>query len=248
MVFDEHARLEEYTRLFKALSAQNLPGHALTDAQIAQLQALCDRMLAVNKTMNLTAITDERDVMLLHFIDSLTVSPLIPEGARLADVGCGAGFPCLPLAITRPDLSILALDSTEKRIRYVRETAHALALDNLAALAARAEEAGQGELRESFDAVTARAVAALPLLCELCLPLVRVGGRFIAMKAKRGEEELQASLKAIERLGGKLIAKHAVTLTDGEREESRLLIEIQKLRPTPRDLPRPWAKMLKKPL
>ena len=211
--------------------------------------ALTERMLSVNEQMNLTAIKDPRAVVLLHYLDSLTVAPLLPLGARVADVGTGAGFPSLPLALARGDLSILAMDSTEKRVRYVEETAALLSLHNLSTLTARAEEAGHdGALRGKFDTVLGRAVAALPLLAELSLPFVAVGGKFIAMKGKRGCEEAREGARAVKILGGEIEDVRALTLSDGEDSEERALIVVRKVRETPDIYPRPWAKMLKKPL
>ncbi len=241
-------RFEDFSPLLEAILEQNKLSHLLAEGVTARFHALTERMLEVNKSMNLTAITDEAAVALLHYADSLTVARFLPEGARLCDVGCGAGFPCLPLAIVRPDLSILALDSTEKRIRYVSETARLLGCEQLEATAARAEEAGKGALRESFDVVTARAVASLPMLAELCLPLVRPGGVFLAMKAKKGEEETEQASTAIKRLGGEIVALHDVTLRHGEREETRVIVEVAKRKHTPAEFPRAWAKILKKPL
>ena len=209
---------------------------------------LTDRMLTVNEKMNLTAIKEEAAIILLHYADSLTAARFLPQNARVADIGCGAGFPCLPLAICRPDLSILALDSTEKRIRYVKETAEMLGCNGVTAVAMRAEEGGQGCYREQFDVCTARAVAALPLLAELCMPYVRVGGTFLAMKGRKGEEELKDAKSAIKRLGGECASVHPITLTHSGEEDTRYLIEIKKIKHTPADLPRPWAKILKKPL
>ncbi len=213
-----------------------------------KLHQLTARMLAVNEYMNLTAIKEPRAVILRHYADSLTIEPLLPLGARLADVGCGAGFPSLPLAICRPDLKILSLDSTAKRIRYVQETAQMLGCENLTALAARAEDAGKGEHREKYDVCTARAVAALPVLAELCLPLVRVGGKFLAMKARRGEEEWESAAGAVAKLGGKLVARHTVTLTDGDEQDERIIFEIEKVKSTPTAYPRAYAKIAKNPL
>ena len=210
--------------------------------------ALTERMLSVNEKMNLTAIKDEAAVILLHYADSLTAARFLPQNAKMADIGCGAGFPCLPLAICRPDLEILALDSTEKRIQYVKETAELLGCTNLTAMAARAEEAARGELRERFDVCTARAVAALPALSELCLPFVRVGGTFLAMKGPRGEEEAAEAASAIRTLGGSAPVLHTVELKGTARTEERTLIEIKKDRPPPAAYPRPWAKILKKHL
>ena len=218
------------------------------EEKTAKFHQLTERMLAVNEHMNLTAIKEPRAVVLRHYADSLTIERLLPQNATLADVGCGAGFPSLPLAIVRPDLKILSLDSTAKRIRYVQETAALLDCKNLTALAARAEEAGKGAHREKYDVCTARAVAALPVLAELCLPLVRVGGKFLAMKARRGEEEWESAASAVAKLGGKLIARHTVTLKDEGEQDERIIFEIEKVKPTPAQYPRAYAKIAKNPL
>ena len=232
---------------------KGLPGLGLTlpEETCDTLCAFGEAVVEQNKVMNLTAITDPEAVAKLHLLDSLTVLKAVDlKGTRLIDVGCGAGFPCLPLALVRPDLSITALDSTEKRVRYVADTAKALSIPGLSTLAARAEDAARtgSDLREHFDVATGRAVAPLRLLAELCLPFVRVGGTFIAMKAKKGEEELSEAENAIKRLGGELAALHRIELCCGEERETRYIIEITKKKPTPADLPRPWARMLKKPL
>ena len=204
---------------------------------------LTERMLEVNKTMNLTAIKEPRAVVLRHYADSLTVEPLLPQNASVVDVGCGAGFPSLPLAVCRSDLRITALDSTEKRIRYVRDAAALLGCKHFTAVAARAEEAGKERLREQFDVCVARAVAALPVLAELCLPFVKVGGKFLAMKSRRGEEEWESAAEVVARLGGELATRHAIVLTgDGEQEE-RVIFEIGKVKPTPVQYPRAYAKI-----
>ncbi len=238
----------DFFALFEAIFAQNgLHAHA-TAENTAKFHQLTARMLEVNEHMNLTAITEPRAIILRHYLDSLTVEPLLPQGASICDVGCGAGFPSLPLAICRPDLKILSLDSTAKRIRYVQETADLLGCKNLTAIAARAEEAGKGAHREKYDICTARAVAALPVLTELCLPLVRVGGKFLAMKARKGEEEWESAASAVAQLGGKLIARHNVTLSYDNEQDERIIFEIQKVKPTPAGFPRPYAKIVKKPL
>ena len=238
----------DFSALFHSIFEQNgFSAHA-SEENAVKFHQLTARMLEVNEYMNLTAIKEPRAVILRHYADSLTVAAHLPQNARIIDVGCGAGFPSLPLAICRPDLKILSLDSTAKRIRYVQETAEMLGCQNLTALAARAEEAGKGAHREKYDVCTARAVAALPVLAELCLPLVRVGGKFLAMKARKGEEEWESAARAVSRLGGKLIARHTITLRDEAEEDERIIFEIEKVKPTPAEFPRAFAKISKNPL
>ena len=224
----------------------------LQDEEIKKLYSLTEIMLEVNKSMNLTAITEERSIILKHYADSLTVSAMIPKNAKVIDVGCGAGFPTLPLAIVRSDISITALDGTAKRIEYVRSTAEKLGLTNVKAISARAEELGnpnKPEYRESFDIATARAVAALPVLSELCLPFVKVGGAFIAMKAAQAVNELSSAQNAIKLCGGTVSEAKEISLTpDGESFETRNLIFIKKIAKTPSIYPRHYSKISKKPL
>ena len=229
------------------LTQNGFSAHA-SEENAAKFHQLTTRMLEVNEYMNLTAIKEPRAVILRHYTDSLTVEPLLPQNASVCDVGCGAGFPSLPLAICRPDLKILSLDSTAKRIRSVQYTADPRGCKNLTAIAACAEDAGKGAYREKFDICTARAVAALPVLAELCLPLVRVGGKFLAMKARKGEEEWESAARAVARLGGKLIARHAITLTDEGESDERIIFEIERVRPPPAEFPRAYAKIVKSPL
>lgn len=238
----------EFHPLFSQIMHENGLARFDNDTIAHRFHTLTERMLEVNQFMNLTAIKDVPSIVLRHYADSLTIEPLLPQGATLADVGCGAGFPTLPLAICRPDLKILAIDSTEKRIRYVAQTAALLDCTGVKTIAMRAEDAAAKGYRERFDVCTARAVAALPALSELCLPLVRVGGKFIAMKAKRGEEEWDSAARGIAKLGGKLIARHTAVLISGEEQDERLIFEIQKHAPTPQQYPRTWAKILKSPL
>ena len=218
--------------------------------QIELLFKLTERMLEVNKSMNLTAITDEESIILKHYADSLTVSVYIPQGAKVIDIGCGAGFPTLPLAIFRPDLAITALDGTAKRIEYVKQTAKMLGLDNVDAIAGRAEEyASKAEFREKFDVATARAVAALPVLAELCLPFVKKNGAFVSMKASQGERELEEAKNAIRICGGADATCDKLLLTaDGENFETRVIIRTQKIALTPAKYPRHYSQISKKPL
>lgn len=241
---------QEFSSLVKKTFEINGYGQLLDQERIQKLYDLTARMLEVNRSMNLTAIKDEGGIILRHYADSLAVSEYIPEGSTVIDVGCGAGFPALPLAIFRPDLKITALDSTAKRINYVAETAVMLGLDNVTAVAARAEDYGNdAKHREKFDVVTARAVAALPILAELCLPLVKVSGSFVAMKASKAQEELELSKNAITKCGGEFISitdKPLIAL-DGSFE-SRYLIKISKVKATPKEFPRHYSKISKKPL
>ncbi len=220
------------------------------DEQLKKLFTLTEHMLEVNKSLNLTAITDLDGVILKHYADSITVSKYIPENAKIIDIGCGAGFPSLPLAIFRPDLSITALDGTAKRIEYVKGTAKLLGLNKLTAIAGRAEEyANKSDFRESFDVATARAVAALPILAELCLPFVKKGGSFVAMKAAQGENEASASTNAIKLCGGAPAVISQLELTaNNEDFEKRVIIVSQKLIATPAKYPRHYSQISKKPL
>lgn len=240
--------LSEFSAIFHTVMGQNDLDHLASEENCVKFHALTERMLEVNEYMNLTAIKEPRAVILRHYADSLTIEKHLPTGAKIADIGCGAGFPSLPLAICRPDLEILSLDSTAKRIRYVEETAKMLGCANLTAVAMRAEEGGKGRYRETFDVCTARAVAELPILAELCLPFVKKGGKFLAMKARRGDEEWESAANAVTKLGGELIARHVICLQDGEEQDDRILFEIKKARSTPTQYPRAYAKICKSPL
>ena len=221
-----------------------------SDVEADQLFLLTERMLDVNKSLNLTAIKEEKAIIFKHYVDSVTISGLIPERASVIDVGCGAGFPTLPLAVFRPDLRITALDGTAKRINYVSETAKYLKLSGVTAVAARAEElANTCGHRESYDVATARAVASLPVLCELVLPFVKIGGKMLAMKSQQAGDELELALNCIKLCGGvveSLVACDLI-LPDGTNE-SRNIVIIKKVKKTPPLYPRHYSKISKKPL
>ena len=211
--------------------------------------ALYKRLIEQNKLYNLTAITEEEAAILKHFADSVSAAGLIPAGAKVLDVGCGGGFPTLPLAISRPDLTIVALDSTAKKINYVRGTAELLELTNVTAICARAEEAARlPDMRENFDVCTARAVAELRVLCELCLPFVKVDGMFIAMKSKKSAEELDAARGALGKLYGRVDAEYDITLSNGIETISRSNMAIVKEKATPDAFPRQYSQIVKKKL
>lgn len=223
-------------------------GALLDGEKTEKLHALFCRLVCENEKYNLTAVTDRDGVILKHFADSAAAARYLPTGASLLDVGCGAGFPSLPLAILRPDLRITALDATAKRVAYVAESASLLGLSNVQTVTARAEEYAKPPVRESFDCVTARAVSNLRVLAELCLPFVRVGGLFLSMKAKSAAEELSDATHAIGQLGGRVERTERFTLSDGREVLDRTAILIRKTKPTEPAYPRAYARILKKPL
>ena len=218
------------------------------DAIIRKFYDLTDRMVETNKVMNITALTTVDKIIPLHYADCVKVASCIPQNAFVADIGCGGGFPILPLAIVRPDLKLTGIDSTEKKIRYVQSTADDLGL-SVTAISGRAEDlAKQLAYRDSFDCVISRAVARLNILNELCLPFVRVDGQFIAMKGAAGQEELTEAENGIRKLGGTLNFVDDYTLHTSDGEEKRVLIQITKKSPTPYEFPRVFRAMKKRPL
>ena len=242
---DKKEFVSELTRVFNL----NKLGSMLNIDKADKFYALTDRMLEENEKYNLTAIKEPKKIILNHYADCATLAARLPKKCSIADVGCGAGFPTLPLAILRDDLKITAIDSTEKRVRYVAETAEMLGLSNVSAITMRAEDGGKSaEYRERFDVVTARAVAEMRVLTELCLPYVKVGGEMIAMKGKNAEFELSGAKRAIAILGGALDKCEEISLTDGEETLSHPLIYIKKKTKTPAAYPRPFAQISKKPL
>ena len=245
MELNEQAFKSELSRIFK----QNGLGAYLNVERSEKFFALTKRMLEENEKYNLTAITEPSKIILNHYADCATLASILPKGASLIDVGCGAGFPTLPLAIIRDDLKILAIDSTAKRISYVNDSAALLGLSNVTAVAMRAEDGAKlPEYREKFDFATARAVAEMRILCELCLPYVKVGAKMIAMKGRNAEFELSSAKKAISLLSGGEVKVEQVTLKGGEEALSHPLIMISKKNKTPVAYPRPYAQISKKPL
>ncbi len=206
------------------------------------------RLLEKNQVMNLTAITAPEDVAALHMLDCAALLRFADlDGKSLIDVGTGAGFPGLALKILAPSLSVTLLDSLNKRLDWLEETAEALDLDRVATLHARAEEAGHDPgLRETFDFAAARAVAELRVLCELCLPFVKVGGRFLAMKGPEAAAELEGAQAAIALLGGRAAGICPYVIPG--RSEQRRLVVVEKIAGTPARYPRRWAKIQNHPL
>ena len=206
-----------------------------------------DRLIESNRVMNLTALTEPRDVALKHFADSLMLLRYcgVPQGATVIDVGTGAGFPGLVLRIARPDIKLTLLDSLQKRLFFLNDLCDELGLDSVTTVHSRAEDGARTELRDSFDIAVSRAVAPLNVLAEYCLPYVKEGGRFAAMKSRGADGELNVAAKAIGALGGKVKEKHCFELAEaGERG----VIVIEKLTPTPDQYPRKSNQIKKKPL
>lgn len=222
-------------------------GISVSSEQLERFEKLAELLVEQNKTMNLTAITDPDGIAVKHFADSISVLSTVEfkNGAKVLDVGTGAGFPGIPLLIMRPDLDLTLLDSTAKKLRYVADTVDSLGL-NANVLHSRAEEAAQKpEYRESFDIVCSRAVAALNILCEYCLPFVKKGGIFAAMKGAKAQEEIELAKNSIKTLGGEIIAQKSFTLSDGAE---RTIIIIKKISHNLPKYPRQSAQIAKKPL
>ena len=238
----------DFQARFERAAAQNGVAR-VTSEQIRQFYEFNNYLLEVNKTTNLTAIRDLGNVIYKHDIDSLLASEYIPEGARVLDLGCGPGFPSIPLAIVRPDLSIAALDSTAKKIAFVKGVAARLGLDNLVAVSGRAEDASVIESLGEFDVVVSRAVARMNVLAELCVPYVKIGGLFVALKGAKGDEEVAEARGGLSKLGcaEAVICAKQLVLSDNTAE-SRCIVVAKKEKATPKGFPRAYAAIMKKPL
>lgn len=251
----------------------------LTGDVLDEFDKLYDRVQEINHVMNITALQDMCDITLKHFVDSLSLLSVkqfcdaASKGATICDIGCGGGFPGLPIKIALKNAKITMIDSTEKKVKSIEETAKILGLSQMRFVASRAEELtrikrDEKNLRESFDFATARAVARLHVLCELCLPFVKVGGYFLAMKGAAAETELSEARNAITMLGGKIeslipieldaddILKNVTQLeTNGEIlkfidfcRAKRYIIIIKKIKSTPSSYPRQYAAITRSPL
>lgn len=210
-----------------------------TEKQIGQFSAYSSLLKEWNENINLTAIVDDDGIAVKHFLDS--VLPLahvtIPEGATLADVGTGAGFPGLPIKLLRPDLKVTLIDSLQKRIRFLETVCTDLSIEDVTCIHGRAEELGKDKAyREQFDVLVSRAVANLKVLCEYCLPFVKVGGMFVALKAQELEEELALAKPMIGSLGGKV--EEVIEAPLPQSDMVRKLVVISKVSPTPPQFPR----------
>ena len=212
--------------------------------RLADLDRFAEEVCETNKLFNLTAITDPEDMEVRNIIDSLSVIPFIPEGASVADVGTGAGFPGMVIAIMRGDADVSLIEATNKKLEFALRTAQKLGR-SVRGYHMRSEEAARSALRGSFDVVTARAVAALPVLLEYTLPLLKEGGRLLAMKGPAAEEETEASKRALKELKGHIEAVHPVLLPGGEK---RNIVEVVLDSECPEKYPRASGAIKKKPL
>ena len=230
----------------KSLLESGLAALGLPTEAAPALARYGELLLEKNQVMNLTAITDPADVAALHFLDSAALLTLADfRGKSVIDVGTGAGFPGLPLRIVEPSIRLTLLDAKNKRVEFLREVCADLGLSDVACVHARAEEF-TADHRETFDFVTSRAVAHLRVLAELCLPLVRVGGTFLAMKSVDSGAELEEARRAIELLGGG-VEKTLDYQIPGTEVLHRVIL-IKKLKKTEKKYPRTFAKIKKHPL
>lgn len=225
-------------------------GLVLNDQQIAQFERYFQLLVEWNEKINLTAITQREEVYLKHFYDCLMAlwnMPLDNYALQLCDVGAGAGFPSIPLKIAHPELQVTIVDSLQKRLTFIEHLAEELGLEGVSCVHGRAEDVGQNPAyRGQFDIVTARAVASLNVLAEYCLPLVKIGGQFLALKAQKSDQELEEARAAIRILGAKLI-KVTEDQLPVEAADRRYIL-IQKTKETPNKYPRKAGKPAKNPI
>ena len=235
----------DYSYLIDTLSGWNF---TLNENQISQLDTFYELLVEKNKVMNLTAITEFDEVIVKHFADSLSICTVLPDSINtVCDLGTGAGFPGIPMAIAFPNLQFTLIDSLNKRIKFLQEVVDALGLTNVTLVHARAEEAGRNKLyREKFDLVVSRAVANIATLSEYCLPLVDKGGYFISFKSGDIQEEITASGSAIKKLGGNM--NKPVYFSLPKTDISRSFLIINKEKNTPKAYPRKAGTPSKEPL
>ncbi len=224
-------------------------GVSLTEKQLEQFMTYLSLLLEWNEKMNLTAITEKREVVLKHFADCLSLLPFLEqkEAISVIDVGTGAGFPGVPVKIACPQIRLTLLDSLQKRIGFLQEVGTQLQLEEVTYVHSRAEDGGQNEAyREQFDLCVSRAVANLAVLAEYCLPFVKVGGRLAALKGPDAEAEVAQAQGALEKLGGRLVEIKDVMIP--YTDLSHKLVFIEKVKETPKKYPRSAGKIKKAPL
>lgn len=224
-------------------------GILISDEQMEQFKTYYELLIDWNSRMNLTAITEKEEVYLKHFYDSISTAFYFDfsKPITLIDIGAGAGFPSIPLKIVYPYVDVTIVDSLKKRITFLETLGEALNLQQVSFLHDRAETAGRNpQLRDQFDIAISRAVARMPVLTELCMPFVKQGGQFIALKGMQGEEELKEAGRAVQALGGSPSSSYAFLLPGDDSE--RVLIVTHKDKKTPRKYPRKPGTPNKQPL
>jgi len=232
--------------LQQGLQELNIP---ITEEKLRQFGVLKNLLIEWNEKINLTAITESEEVDIKHFVDSATclATGFIKDGASVIDVGTGAGFPGVPIKILNESLNITLLDSLNKRIKYLEDVVNKLGLKNVKLVHSRAEDGGMNKLyREKYDIALSRAVAAMNVLCEYCLPFVKVGGYFVCQKGPAYKEELENATKAIETLGGRLKEVKSYKLPN--RDITHYIIIIEKVKETPTKYPRKAGKPASEPI
>lgn len=237
--------MEEFIKQIQKQAERN---HVVLDEKQSKIfYKYMNLLLEWNEKINLTAITEQNDIILKHFVDSMTLLPYLKDNDKIIDIGTGAGFPGIPLKIAKPSTEITLVDSLNKRIQFLTEIIQSLDLNKVKAIHARAEELARkkGE-RESYDIATSRAVAKLNVLLEYLMPFVKVGGKCICMKANQIEEELEEAKKAIKVLGGEIEKVENISL--GDSDIVRKIIVIRKVKSTPKEFPRKAGTPSKKPI
>ena len=226
-------------------------GFTLNDTQLNQFADYFDMLIEWNQKINLTAIEEPTEVAYKHFVDSACLMRVVPDlkGKSMIDIGTGAGFPGVPLNIMEPELNVTLFDSLNKRIVFLQELCNKLQLKNIRAVHGRAEEFGiKPDYRQQFDMATARAVARMPVLLEICLPFVKKGGKFVAMKASQGENEATDAANAIKLCGGSLISVDRFSLVSDTDSDTRVIVSVSKVSQTPSKYPRHYSQIVKKHL
>ncbi len=236
---------EEFKREFeKYLAKMNI---SLLKEQYGQFYAYMELLIEWNEKMNLTAITDPKEIILKHFVDSLTIAKYVKEDKSIIDMGTGAGFPGIPIKIYRKDVKVVLADSLNKRIKFLDEVIDKLKLENVETIHCRAEELGKNkQYREKFDYATSRAVANLSTLSEYLMPFVKLNGKCIFMKTIEVEEELEKAKKAIKTLGGKVEKVDKFEIPESDLGRSIIIVKKEKI--TPSKFPRKPGTPAKEPL
>ena len=238
---NEKEFIEEFEKCLEKMQIK------FSEEQYNQFYKYMNLLIEWNKKINLTAIIEPKEIILKHFVDSLTIAKYIEENKKVADVGTGAGFPGVPLKIMYPQLKVTLLDSLNKRLNFLNQVIEKLGLENITTVHYRAEDgARKAELREQFDCVVSRAVANMSTLCEYCLPYAKVGGCFVAYKSGNAEEEIDKAKKAVHLLGG--VKENAIYFDLPDSDIGRSLVIVKKKEPTSKKYPRKAGLPSKEPL